>query len=70
MPEQPGLAGDGRLAYTRGAVLRVIQEQDAGAGLSLALEVGSESGLSAETLNQRIVEGLEQLGITASWEPA
>jgi len=49
-------------------LFKVIQEQDAGAEVVLELDVSSQAGVSEEALEKRIVEGLEQLGINASWE--
>jgi hypothetical protein len=46
----------------------VLQEQDAAASLSLTIDLHSEAGLTDEVLERRIVEGLEQLGITVTWE--
>ena len=48
-------------------LFRVLQEQDAGAEVSVTIEVSSEAGISEEALNQRIVEGFNQLGITVEW---
>ena len=40
------------------------------AELALTIEVRSGAGIEQEALNQRIVEGLEQLGIVVTWEQA
>ena len=49
-------------------LFRVLQEQDAGAEVSVTIEVSSDAGISEEALNQRIVEGFSQLGIAVEWE--
>ena len=52
-------------------LFKVLQEQDAGAVLDLAILVRSNgAGISAEALNARIVEAFDQLGISVEWEPA
>ena len=48
-------------------LFRVLQEQDAGAKVSVTIEVSSAAGISEDALNQRIVEGFNQLGITVEW---
>lgn len=48
-------------------LFRVIQEQDAGAEVTVTIEVSSEAGIPEEILNGRIVEGLEQLDINVDW---
>jgi hypothetical protein len=50
-------------------LFKVLQEQDVEAELTMIIEVRSEVGLGQEALDARIVEGLEQLGISVSWEP-
>ena len=50
-------------------LFKPLQDQDAGAELSITIEVTSAAGVSAEVLEQRIVEGFEQLGIAVTWEP-
>ncbi|MFH1485766.1 MAG: DUF499 domain-containing protein [Chloroflexota bacterium] len=49
-------------------LFRVIQEQDAGAEITLTIEVNSGAGIPTDILDKRIVEGLEQLGIDVKWE--
>ena len=49
-------------------LFKFIQEQDAGAEVSIRIEVSSDAGISQEVLEQRIVEGLDQLGISVTWE--
>ena len=49
-------------------LFRVLQEQDAGAEVSVTIEVSSDAGISEEALNQRIVEGFSQLGIAVEWQ--
>ena len=49
-------------------LFKVLQEQDAGAELSVTIEVSSGAGISQDVLNQRIVEAFEQLGISVRWE--
>lgn len=44
-------------------LFRVLQEQDAGAELTIAIEATSGAGISTEALEKRIVEAFEQLGI-------
>ena len=48
-------------------LFRVLQEQDAGAEVSVTIDVASDAGISEEALNRRIVEGFSQLGITVEW---
>ena len=49
-------------------LFRVLQDQDAGAELTVTIEVSSDAGIPEEVLNRRIVEGLEQLDINIEWE--
>ena len=49
-------------------LFKVLQEQDAGAELSVTIEVNSDAGISQNVLDQRIVEAFEQLGISIRWE--
>ena len=49
-------------------LFRVLQDQDAGAELTVTIEVSSDAGIPEEVLNRRIVEGLEQLDINIGWE--
>jgi hypothetical protein len=49
-------------------LFKVLQEQDAGAELSLTIDVRSEAGISAESLDARIVEAFSQLGIKLEWD--
>ena len=49
-------------------LFRVLQEQDAGAALEVAIEVKSGAGIPADVLEQHIVEGFEQLGVPVEWE--
>ena len=49
-------------------LFKFLQEQDAGAQVSITIEVTSSTGISQEYLDQRIIESLGQLGIAASWE--
>ena len=51
-------------------LFKVLQEQDAGAELSVSIEVSSEAGISQDILDQRIVEAFDQLGISVRWEEA
>ena len=51
-------------------LFKVLQEQDAGAELSVTIEVNSGAGISQDILNQRIVEAFEQLGISVRWTEA
>jgi hypothetical protein len=51
-------------------LFKVLQAQDAAADVALNIEVQSDAGIAEEILEKRIVEGLEQLGITVTWEPA
>ena len=51
-------------------LFKVLQEQDAGAELSVSIEVSSETGISQDILDQRIVETFDQLGISVRWEEA
>ena len=49
-------------------LFRVLQEQVAGAELEISIEVQSGAGIPADVLEQRIVQGLEQLQISVEWE--
>ena len=49
-------------------LFRVLQDQDAGAELTVTIEVSSDAGIPEAILNDRIVEGLEQLDISIGWE--
>ena len=49
-------------------LFRVLQEQDAGAEVSVTIEVTSDAGISQDALDQRIVEAFDQLGIAVRWE--
>ena len=49
-------------------LFKLLQEQDAGARVNVTIEVSSTSGISPDILNQRIVEGFDQLGIEVEWE--
>ena len=49
-------------------LFKLLQEQDAGARVNVTIEVSSTSGISQDILNQRIVEGFDQLGIEVKWE--
>jgi hypothetical protein len=63
--------GDLRIAKTSNLqpyLFKVLQDQDAGAELALTIDVNTSTGISEEILEQRIVEGLEQLGIAIEWE--
>jgi uncharacterized protein DUF499/HEPN superfamily Swt1-like protein len=51
-------------------LFKVLQDQDAGADLTIQISVSSDAGISEDALERRIVEGLEQLGINASWDSA
>lgn len=51
-------------------LFKVLQEQDAGARLTVTIEVTSTAGIAAEVLDRRIVEAFEQLGISVRWEEA
>ncbi len=63
--------GDMAIAKTNNLqqyLFRVLQEQDAGAEVSVTIEVSSDTGISQEILDQRIVEAFGQLGINIGWE--
>ena len=51
-------------------LFRVLQEHDAGARVNVTIQVESDAGIPQETIEQRIVEGFDQLGIELSWEEA
>jgi hypothetical protein len=46
----------------------VLQEQDVGADVEVVVEVESGAGISEDVVEKRIIEGLEQLGISVRWE--
>ena len=48
-------------------LFKVLQEQDAGAEVSVTIEVTSDAGISEDVLDQRIVEAFDQLGISVRW---
>ena len=48
-------------------LFRVLQEQDAGARVRLAIEVTSETGIAEDALKGRIVEAFDLLGIEVTW---
>ena len=49
-------------------LFRFLLEVDAGAEVNITIEVSSSAGIPEEVLDNRIVEGLDQLGITVRWE--
>ena len=49
-------------------LFRVLQEQDAGAEVTVIIEVDSGAGIPTDVLEKRIVEAFDQLGITVHWE--
>ena len=49
-------------------LFRFLQEVDAAAEINVTIEVSSSAGIPEEVLENRIVEGLDQLGITVRWE--
>ena len=51
-------------------LFRVLQEHDAGARVNVIIQVNSDAGIPQDALEQRIVEGFDQLGIELSWEEA
>ncbi|MFM9107357.1 MAG: hypothetical protein ACKOWF_11745, partial [Chloroflexota bacterium] len=50
-------------------LFKPLAEQDPGAELDIIITVRSSAGIPADVLNNRIVEGLDQLHITVKWEP-
>jgi hypothetical protein len=46
-----------------------LQEKDVDAEITLTIRVSSQAGIDEETLNGRIVEGLDMLNIPVDWEP-
>ena len=48
-------------------LFKVLQEQDAGAEVSVTIEVTSDAGIPQDVLDQRIVEAFDQLGIAVRW---
>ena len=49
-------------------LFRVLQDQDALAAINISIEVTSSAGIPEDVLEDRIVEGLSQLGIEVRWE--
>ena len=49
-------------------LFRVLQDQDALAAINISIEVTSATGIPEDVLENRIVEGLSQLGIEVEWE--
>jgi len=60
--------GIGKTSNLQPYLFKVLQEQDAGAELVVTVDVSSAAGISADVLEQRIVEAFDQLGIAANWE--
>ena len=48
-------------------LFKVLQEQDAGAEVTVTIDVSSDAGIPQDILEQRIVEAFSQLGITVNW---
>ena len=48
-------------------LFRFLQEQDAAAEVNVTIDVSSKAGIPQDILEQRIVEGLDQLGIEVKW---
>jgi hypothetical protein len=65
-----GHMGIGKTSNLQPYLFKVLQEQDAGAELSVTIDVTSAAGLSEEVLEKRIIEAFDQLGIDVKWEPA
>ena len=49
-------------------LFRVLQDQDAGAEVSVTIDVSSSAGIPEDILDARIIEGFDQLGIAVEWE--
>ena len=49
-------------------LFRFLQEVDAGAEVNITIDVSSSAGIPEDILENRIVEGLDQLGIVVRWE--
>jgi hypothetical protein len=49
-------------------LLKVIQEQDAGAEVDIVVEVTSGAGIAEDVITKRILEAFDQLGISVKWE--
>jgi hypothetical protein len=49
-------------------LFRVLQEQDAGAEVTIVIDVSSSAGIPTDVLEKRIAEAFEQLGISVRWE--
>ena len=49
-------------------LFKVLQEQDAGAEVSVTIEVSSDAGIPESILEERIVEAFDQLGISVKWK--
>jgi hypothetical protein len=64
-----GHLGIGKTSNLQPYLFKVLQEQDAGAELSVTIEVTSAAGVSEEALEKRIVEAFDQLGVDVKWEP-
>ena len=58
----------GKTANLQPYLFKVLAQQDPAAAVDLMITVRSEAGISGETLDSRIVEGLEQLGIAVEWD--
>ena len=49
-------------------LFRFLQEVDAAAEVNITIDVSSSAGIPEDILENRIVEGLDQLGIVVRWE--
>jgi ribosomal protein L21E len=49
-------------------LFRFLQEVDVGAEVNITIDVSSSAGIPEDILENRIVEGLDQLGIVVRWE--
>ncbi len=50
-------------------LLKVLQDQDATTRITVTIDVAS-AGIAEEALDNRVIEGLDQLGIDVTWEPS
>jgi hypothetical protein len=60
--------GIGKTSNLQPYLFKVLQEQDAGAELTIVVEVDSGAGIPTDVLEKRIVEAFDLLGISVRWE--
>jgi hypothetical protein len=59
----------GKTANLQHYLFKVIQEHDAGARITLHVDIDSDAGIPRDEIERRIVQGLDQLEISVEWTP-